>query len=739
MAADNLNPAFSTVEPSSPFVVRHRGSVHAMADMSGSERNDDFVAEMPSYLEVDEKSALLNSDGHEKEPERGWCDAAKDGPSPACFKSVLLHERMKIFVILFFMLLAIFMFVYTPETVELCMLQLVAVSDDHPYSYQLSKTDKWLDVVEVAFDAPEKESDDYNITIIVTLEGGFKDGNGTNGTWLVLDEDDTWDVDLETYELSQEDNKHQFFVSDYDKDTFDIFRVHFITDSEEPIGLNLNVLELNFLVEAEVVIAAVILILVYVLIVFELVHRTIAAMIGSFIALSILSVVRFRPSLEVVITWIDFETIGLLFGMMIMVGIFSTTGFFEYSAIKAYKLAKGDLWMLTTYLCLFTAVVSAFLDNVTTVLLLTPVTIRLCKVIDVPAIPMLLAEVMYSNIGGTATAIGDPPNIIIVNDRRILKYDDEVNFGSFLIHVAPGVILTMIVVYFLIKWQTKPLLVRQPHEGLKQEIEVWERTLKRINPNSSEEDQKVYTMMVEHIASLKADMKNQQVHGVRPVDITELEKKYQIRDWTLFINSCCVLGTVIVFFFLHSAIAIDLSLAWIAIIGAMVHLVVAGIHDVDEVLEKVEFGTLLFFAGLFVLMRALEEMGLIEFIAKIVEELVAQVDGEQNQLAVAVLLILWVSAIFSAFIDNIPFTTTMVPVVVELHEGALQLPLGPLVWALSMGACFGGNGTLIGASANVVCVSVNCEFSFFSNIFSFSDDFIAGWSRRGRTNYDLLQ
>jgi hypothetical protein len=189
------------------------------------------------------------------------------------------------------------------------------------------------------------------------------------------------------------------------------------------------------------------------------------------------TVVHARPTFFEVISWIDFETVGLLFGMMIMVGIFSNTGFFEYSAVKAYKFSRGNLWHLTVILCIFTAVVSAFLDNVTTILLLTPVTIRLCRVIDIPPEPLLIAEVMFSNIGGTgmhlshlsrslalaylslvgreltnvyytivATPIGDPPNIIIVNDPRVTAYP-EINFGSFTLHVAPGILCVALVIF----------------------------------------------------------------------------------------------------------------------------------------------------------------------------------------------------------------------------------------------------------------------------------------------------
>lgn len=196
-----------------------------------------------------------------------------------------------------------------------------------------------------------------------------------------------------------------------------------------PVALDLTVGERGGVVEYQVLIAGLILVAVYVLIVFELVHRTIAAMFGAFIALAVrfdcfffrithtihlqtLSNIHARPSFQEVITWIDWNTCGLLFGMMIMVGIFSTTGFFEYCAIQSYRLSGGNLWRLVVMLCVFTAVVSAFLDNVTTILLLTPVTIRLCTVLDIDPINILLALIMFSNVGGTMTAIGDPPNIV---------------------------------------------------------------------------------------------------------------------------------------------------------------------------------------------------------------------------------------------------------------------------------------------------------------------------------------
>lgn len=401
------------------------------------------------------------------------------------------------------------------------------------------------------------------------------------------------------------------------------------------------------------IVGILILILVYILIIFELLPRTLIALVGSFIAVAAVSLIHGRPSFSTVINWIDFDTVGLLFGMMVMVGIFSETGFFEYSAIKAYKLSKGNLWRLTLILCLFTAITSAFLDNVTTILLLAPVTIRLCKVLDVPPEPILLAEVMMSNIGGTSTAIGDPPNIIIINDPDILE-SGEINFFSFSMHVAPGVILAAAACFVLIYFLNKKSLERQPHHGKLKEIAIWKHTASKLHEVESEEERKVKHQLLAFIRSLEDEALAKPVED-KVIDITELEEKYRIVDMPLFVSSSIVLICVIIMFFLHSWIHdyIDLSLAWIAIIGSMIHLLVSGVHDIEEVLEKVELGTLLFFAGLFVLMHGLELLGVIEFVGEVLSSIIESVDP-QFRLAVAILLIIWVSVcriiIFSLFI-----------------------------------------------------------------------------------------
>jgi Na+/H+ antiporter NhaD/arsenite permease-like protein len=403
-----------------------------------------------------------------------------------------------------------------------------------------------------------------------------------------------------------------------------------------------------------------ILIGVYGLIVFEVVHRALAAALGGIAAVVSLHVVGDGPDLMVIMTWIDWETIGLLIGMMVMVDILSKTGLFEWAAVQAYAQSGGSIWRLTFILCIITAFFSALLDNVTTILLIVPVTIQICKVLDLQPVPLIIAEVMFSNIGGAATQIGDPPNIIIGAQLSAQSLDGTslmgqgIGFSDFIIHVAPAVLIAIIPAFWLLRIIEKP--------GLS---------------------------------------------GNRRRNVDLLRIQYGIKDAALLKKSGVILIGVILLFFVHSAIPHPLlSVATIALGGAVLMLLVTSPHRVEEQLDAVEWTTIIFFAGLFIMIHGLEYMGLIEIIADLITDTIFKA-SEENRLMVAILLLLWVSAIASAFIDNIPYTATMVPVVIELASNeALGLELGPLAWALALGACLGGNGTIIGASANVVAAGL---------------------------------
>lgn len=424
-----------------------------------------------------------------------------------------------------------------------------------------------------------------------------------------------------------------------------------------------------------------ILLFVYALIITEVVHRTLAAALGGLLAVVALNFysVEDTLSLKAVTTMIDWETIGLLLGMMVMVGVISHTGVFEWFAVQAYKKSGGEIWTLVVILCAVTAVLSAFLDNVTTMLLLTPVTIQIAKVLDIKPIPILISEVLFSNIGGAATMIGDPPNIMIGSamspsaikgnkDADIAALASEgVTFNDFIIEMAPGILLTIVPSFMLIRWLYKD-----------------------------------------------------EFSGRRDRDITELERQYAIKDMKGLKVSGTILCLVIVGFFLHPVVHIAVS--WVALAGAVIMLLATNPHELEEPLEHVEWTTLLFFAGLFVLVHSLQYMGVIDYIGSFVEKGIESF-SEEYRLAAAVVIILWVSAIASAFIDNIPYTATMIPIVLSLSV-ELNLDLGPLIWALAFGACLGGNGTLIGASANVVTAGLSEEAGY---PISFNEFFKAGF------------
>ncbi|CAG5123738.1 unnamed protein product, partial [Candidula unifasciata] len=442
--------------------------------------------------------------------------------------------------------------------------------------------------------------------------------------------------------------------------------------SPQVVAMSWYTRELSWHVEHQVLYAFLVLIFVYILIIFELVHRTLAALLGALAALAVLSSVNERPTLSMIMEWVDMDTLTLLFGMMIIVGIFAETGFFDFSALVAYRLAKGKVWPLITLLCVFSAVVSAFLDNVTTILLVAPVTIRLCEVLNLEPQRILIAEVLFSNIGGTATAIGDPPNVIIVGALS----SRGITFTEFTMHAFPGIILVSFAGYGLLRLYYRnmdALKNKDPPDiaEMKHEYAMWVRAAGRLQVVTREETLMKAMFMQKAVETEHALYKT--LHRRRREEsqdlretIRKLETQYCIKDYVLLVKSTLVVFVVILFLFMYSFVtSIYLDIGWIAVLGAIWLLVLADIADFDGILHKVEWSTLLFFAALFILMEALAELGLIKTIGDVIADIIVSVD-EGNRLLLAVVVILWVSAISSSFIDNIPYTTAMVKTYLSL-------------------------------------------------------------------------
>ncbi len=396
-------------------------------------------------------------------------------------------------------------------------------------------------------------------------------------------------------------------------------------------------------------IAIVVFLLTYILIVDERIHRAVAAMAGAAVVV-FLGIVPWESLLE----YVDFGTIFLLLGMMIIVNTARNSGLFEYIAIRTAKLAKGSPILILVFFMLVTAIVSAFLDNVTTVLLLTPMLLYVANLMKLNPIPFLVAEIFASNIGGAATLIGDPPNIMIASSAGL-------SFNEFLFNLGPIAAVDMVILVGLMYL-------------------LYGRTMK-----VTEEER-----------------------GVLVKTLNGLDERAAIRDMALFKKSVIVILFVIFLFFIHSDIgailhtvlpfvdpAMTLEPAEVALIGAAIILFWSR-EAPEMIFEKVEWPALFFFGGLFVIVGALVQTGVIADIAAFMISNV-HTTGE------AMILVTWFAAFASAIVDNIPLTAAMIPLI---HDMSATMDVYPLWWALSLGACLGGNGSAIAASANVVVLGI---------------------------------
>lgn len=396
--------------------------------------------------------------------------------------------------------------------------------------------------------------------------------------------------------------------------------------------------------------ATAIFLLAYAAIISEKIHKTIIAVFGAGLVL-IFKILHQHEAFHVEEFGIDWNVIFLLISMMIIINLMKPTGVFEYIAIKSAKWGKGDPFRILAIFAVVTAVLSAFLDNVTTVLLITPVTLLIADALEVDPIPYLISCALASNIGGTATLIGDPPNIMIASKAQL-------DFMAFIYHLTPVVIVIMVFYILAIKL-------------------IWCKRLKT-----------------------REELKKR---------IMEMDEKEAIKDPVMLRKSLFVLAVVLTGFVFHGVL--HFRPATVALFGAGLLLLLSNTHEVHHILSEVEWPTIFFFMGLFIIVGGVVKVGLIKWMSIKVLELT---DGD---LFATSMVVMWFSAFASAAVDNIPYVATMNPLIIDMarqlwpHESGLQLlqhpDLMPLWWSLALGACLGGNGTAIGASANVIVVGMS--------------------------------
>jgi Na+/H+ antiporter NhaD/arsenite permease-like protein len=396
-------------------------------------------------------------------------------------------------------------------------------------------------------------------------------------------------------------------------------------------------------------VATAIFVLAYALIVSEKIHKTVVALTAAALMM-ILGIVTQQEAFSSEELGVDWNVIFLLFSMMVIINIMRPTGIFEYIAIQSAKLAKGRPFTIMAIFSVVTAGLSALLDNVTTVLLIAPVTLLICDALDLDAVPFLITEALASNIGGTATLIGDPPNIMIASKAGL-------SFMDFIYHLVPVVIVVMIAYVTSIKV-------------------IFGRKM-----------------------TVREDLR---------LRIMEMDERQAIKDPVLIGKSLAVLALTMTGFVLHGVL--HLEPATIALFGAAVLLLISGIKEPHHILSEVEWTTLFFFIGLFIVIGGVVKVGLISWMS------VKMLELTRGDLLGTSMIVLWFSAFASAFIDNIPYVATMNPLIIDMAKqlwpglqgtALLQHPdLMPLWWSLALGACLGGNGTAIGASANVIVVGM---------------------------------
>ncbi len=402
-------------------------------------------------------------------------------------------------------------------------------------------------------------------------------------------------------------------------------------------------------------IATAIFLVAYALIISEKIHKTKVAMFGAALTL-MTKVLHQQEAFNDIDLGVDWNVIFLLISMMIIINIMTKTGVFQYVAIKCAKVAKGEPFRIMALFAIITAVGSAFLDNVTTVLLLVPVTLFIAEQLEINPIPYLITEALASNIGGTATLIGDPPNIMIASKAGL-------NFMDFIYHLSPAIII--IFLFWMLAWKVvfgKRLYV--PDELKKK--------------------------------------------------IMSLQEREQIKDPVLLKKSLLVLTLTILGFMLHGILHYEP--ATVALMGATTLLFISG-EEPHNILAEVEWPTIFFFIGLFIIIGGIVKVGLVEDMSR---AMIAVTNPQPENMTVLAMVMLWFSAICSAVVDNIPFVATMNPLLIDMVHKVYGLDPGtamvehiqnqammPVWWALALGACLGGNGSPIGASANVIVVGLS--------------------------------
>jgi len=470
---------------------------------------------------------------------------------------------------------------------------------------------------------------------------------------------------------------------------------------DSPVSLHM-LINTNPLITNMCVLYAGLLILgLYMLIIFDVIDHTFAALIIATTAIAILGLLEHRPNVHTIISHVNFESLMLLFGLMTIVDIMATTGVFEYLVVWTYRISRGRPWPLIFFLSMLTAFLSAFLNSDNMALVLTPITIRLCEEMSLRTAYVLVIMAIFADMGGALTPMGNPPNAIVTTNPAVVA--EGVDFVNFVIHMLPGVLVAMFVVFGIVYvTHRKSIFVLDQHQ-----LDLMkEREGEKAPPSQETQDR---------IAELKEKAPGR--YWLKPADnypetLAGLEEGSRIRDKPLLIKCCIALSFAFLCMILHSIpkVADGATLGWVVLLAAFLLIILDDKSDLNATLEIIQWTILLFIAALFVLSEAVDQLGFFEWIGDRTVMFLTSLEP-QHQTAVTTMLLLWTTALLTVFIDNAAVTIFMLKFSFQMASKD-DIPLPPMFWALTFGACFGGNGSLFGAVSNEIIALIALQHGY---------------------------
>uniref|UniRef100_A0A1A9UVK9 Citrate transporter-like domain-containing protein n=1 Tax=Glossina austeni TaxID=7395 RepID=A0A1A9UVK9_GLOAU len=509
-------------------------------------------------------------------------------------------------------------------------------------------------------------------------------------------------VDLSTYDVLMEN-------VDLDSDLYE-YHIVFFTNVNQSLGLEIHIRTTRFTQYLGTVLGIVLLIIIYILLIFDLVHRALAGIIACTLGIGIMGALHMKPDLTTILSWVDIDTLSSIFGISIIMGVMAETGFQDYLAATSYEFAYGHIWPMLNVLLVTAFTLAIFYNNVLIVLFFTPICLRISEIMVLSPIPVLSCLIIATNIGSTLTPMGSLSNYLIANSPFLPS--GNIGPPTFILHILPATILTAAQSYVHLRVQfINSDKMRNTHAAevsLKRRIRLWNKAATTVGDISLDE-RGFHKTVSARVRALKKRLKRLgKMPEPRPDFREELEKlrdHFEVERKQIIIICCISLIVVLLLFSLRLYTdLIQASVGWIAIIAALLTLSLINMKDLESVMSRIDWGTMLFISSLCILMNVLKQLALMKSIGTAVGQYISSVDKE-NALMVAIITILWLSALLTCILDNLPVADFMMQVIVTL-SGDQSLPLYPLVWALALGCSLGGSGTLIGAMSNIACAGV---------------------------------